>query len=71
MKEYNVKTDKEFFDKIINIKWDIQRMASLFQNEGSITNEEEVKEWSMFINKVIEKIEKIKSEGYSRLELRG
>ncbi|MGG0667783.1 hypothetical protein ABE073_04555 [Lederbergia citrisecunda] len=70
MKEYNVKTDEDFFDNIHSLKVNAHHIASLFQNEGAITNEEEIQDWLRYVNNTIAKLERIKTEGCSRFELR-
>lgn len=70
MKEHNVINNDEMFDKIISTKINIQRIASMFQNSGAITNEEEISEWLKEVNNTISKLDDIRKEGYSCFQLR-
>ena len=70
MKVYNVTNSAEMFEKIIALKFDIQRIASQFQNEGSYTNEDEIDGWLKQVNNTISKLDDIRKEGHSRFQLR-
>lgn len=70
MKLYNVTNSAEMFEKIISLKFDVQRIAAQFQNEGSYTNEDEIDDWLKQVNNTISKLDDIRKEGHSRFQLR-
>lgn len=71
MREFNVKVDEAFFNKIVSSKNTIQSIAGMFQNEGQITNEDEINDWLKEVNNLMDKLDRIREEGHSRFELRG
>lgn len=71
MREFNVKVDEAFFNKIVSSKNTIQSIAGMFQNEGQITNEDEINDWLKEVNNLMDKLDRIREEGHSRFEPRG
>lgn len=67
-REYRVKTDEDFFKKFKELELRVQSMASLFQNNNAYVDEEDVENWLMDANKLSERVQELKKEGYYKLE---
>ncbi|WP_165820892.1 hypothetical protein [Pueribacillus theae] len=44
-KKFLVEADEVFFNAFKNVQLKVQHLGSMFQNEGTITTEEEMNQW--------------------------
>lgn len=69
MRVFNVNADEDFLNEILSVKQNIDIIASMFQNSDAIANQQEVIEWIRSIDAAINKIKKIKDDGFDRFQL--
>lgn len=66
MMKFSVRSDEEFYNKIVSLEMDIRSISGVFQNTGITADVDDLDEWVDAVNELKEKIEIISIEGYKR-----